>query len=188
MKTYSSRRELLERVQNALAEKPRLAERGRKTLAASLVQRAPGVLNQVASILQSGRDYLHVAIYLDGGTLLVRRGMAGAHTDCTTMKYGEGVVGRVAESGRVRMVPDVAADSNYKRVLKETRSELVTPVRIAGRVFAVIDCESDHPNPFSYQDRVLLSEVASKLAVFLGTRGKFLLLEARDSVLAGLAP
>lgn len=137
-------------------------------------------------VLQAGRGYLHVSIYLDGGTVLVRRGIAGAPTDCTVMKFGEGVVGAAAQDGQVHFVPDVAADESYRKVLDATRSELAVAVRIGGRVFGVLNAESDRVNDFSYDDRLLAAGVAHSLARYLTSTGRFLLLEAREAVALGL--
>ena len=102
------------------------------------------------------------------------------------MNFGEGVVGTAAQDGRTRVVPDVSADRAYRKVLYATRSEIAVPIKLAGRVFGVLNVESERGNDFAYDDRVFLSEAAHRIAHYLTTRGRFLLLEVRESVAAGL--
>jgi len=62
-----------------------------------------------------------------------------------------------------------------------TRSELSQPIKLAGRVLGVIEAESDRAEAFSSEDRVLVKEVAERLARFLTGRGKYLVRKAREA-------
>ena len=64
----------------------------------------------------------------------------------------------------------------------ETRSKLLVSMKLAGRELGVLDVESDRENAFGSEDRVLLENVANRLARFLTGRGKYLVREARGSV------
>lgn len=182
MKTYRSAREVLGAVEQVLAAKPRLASRGRLPLSeirGAQFQESP--LVQVARLLQKGRQYFAVTIFLDAGGRLLRAASAGPAPRCVAMRPGEGNVGQAAKSGAPKVVPDVSRDPQYAAVFPETRSELVMPIKVGVRVSGVIDVESDRLNAFSYKDRVLLQKVATVLAKFLSGGGKYLVRKVREA-------
>lgn len=185
MKTYRSAREVLGAVEQVLAAKPRLASRGRlplREIRGAQFQESP--LVQVARLLQKGRQYFAVTIFLDAGGRLLRVASAGPAPRCAAMRLGEGNVGQAAKTGTPKVVPDVSHDPQYVAVFAETRSELVMPIKISAHVSGVIDVESDRLNAFSFQDRVLLHKIATVLARFLATRGKYLVMKAREAAYA----
>ncbi len=180
MKTYRSPRELLATIdEQVLAPRPRLAPRGRAARSSGSRETPP--LEHVASLLHDGRHYFAVTIYLDAGGRLLRQAHCGPESCCYSMAPGEGIVGKTAQSGRERVVADVSLDPDYKRCFPTTRSELAVPIKIAGRVLGVIDSESEALNAFGPEDRLLLKEVAARLARFLTGRGKYLLIKAREA-------
>ncbi len=61
----------------------------------------------------------------------------------------------------------------------ETRSKVLISMRLASREVGVLDVESDRENAFGSEDRVLLENVASVLARFLSSSGKYLARKAR---------
>lgn len=193
MKNHLVARELLDQIEQVLGDKPRLARRGRRTenTGAATSRPFPGrasALDKATRLLYESRPYLHVAVYLNGGTRLVRHAASGAVSHCYTMEFGQGVVGKVAQSGRLRVVADVSSDCDYYQVFPQTLSEIVVPIKIGSRVLGVIDVESDRHNAFAYADRVLLTQVAKRLTRYLGGAGKYLLLEARETVADHLRP
>jgi putative methionine-R-sulfoxide reductase with GAF domain len=62
----------------------------------------------------------------------------------------------------------------------QSRSKFATPIRIGWRVLGVMEVESDREHAFGRHDRVLLERVASRLALYLATRGKHILRRLRD--------
>jgi putative methionine-R-sulfoxide reductase with GAF domain len=182
VKTYLCAREVLQAVEQVLTARPRLIPRGR--LLRSEI-RSPGApkspLEQVAGLLQRARHYLAVTIYLEAGGRLLRRASAGASPGCDSMRLGEGNVGRAAQTGVAKVVPDVSRDPQYVKCLQETRSELVTPIKIGAHVIGVIDVESERLNAFAFEDRVLLRELATVLARYLSGRGRYLVMKAREA-------
>ncbi|MBZ5627293.1 MAG: GAF domain-containing protein [Acidobacteriia bacterium] len=182
MKTYRSARVVLEAVEQVLAPKPRLASRGRLPLREIRGARIPeSPLDAVAGLLQSSRQYFAVTIYLATGERLPRVASAGSAPRCDSMRVGEGNVGEAAKTGMAKVVPDVSRDPQYFKVFPETRSELVTPIKIGTHVIGVMDLESDRLNTFAYEERVLLHEIATLLARFLSTHGKYLVMKAREA-------
>lgn len=185
MKTYRSVREVLGAVEQVLMPKPRLIPRGHMPLHQIRGARfLESPLQEVARLLQTGRHYFAVTIYLEAGGRLLRRASAGPEPRCVFMRLGEGNVGQAAKTGVAKVVADVARDPQYVKIFDETRSELVMPVKIAAHVIGVIDAESDRENAFAYEDRVLLEEVATVLAKFLTGHGKYLVMKAREAATA----
>ncbi len=173
---------MLEAVEQALAQKPRLSGRGKLPLRSIRgAQLAEPPLGAIAGLLQSSRQYFAVTIFLNAGERLQRAASAGPAPRCDAMRVGEGNVGEAAKTAQQKVVPDVARDPQYVKVFAETRSELVTPIKIGTHVLGVVDCESDRPNGFAFEDRVLLQEIATRLAQFLSGRGKYLVMKAREA-------
>jgi transcriptional regulator with GAF, ATPase, and Fis domain len=97
------------------------------------------------------------------------------------MKLGEGNVGYVAKSRRMKVSGDVSCDKQYVKVFAETRSELVAPIKIGAHVIGVIDMESDRLNAFAYKDQVMALKVAAALARYLSRAGKQLVRKTKES-------
>lgn len=141
-------------------------------------------LPEITRILHDDRHYFWVAIYLVIGNQAVRVAYAGPEAEqepCASIALGRGNVGAAAQDGHARVVPDVSADPQYLRCFQQTQSEIATPIKIAGRVLGVLDAESERKNGFSGEDRVLLKDVAGKLALFLTGTGKYLVRKAREA-------
>lgn len=68
----------------------------------------------------------------------------------------------------------------------QSKAELVQPIRLVGRVLGVIEVESDRPDAFSQEDRVLVKEVAGRLARFLTGRGKYLVRKTKAAAARGV--
>jgi putative methionine-R-sulfoxide reductase with GAF domain len=170
MKRYRSAREVLAAVERAIsADKPVLHTE---------------TLQEISRILHDDRHYLWAGIYLVIGKQAVRVAFSGPEPrqePCATIALGRGNVGGAAQDGRVRVVPDVNADEAYIRALDQTRSEIATPLKLAGRVIGVLNVESARKNGLDGEDRVLQKDVARKLALFLTGKGKYIVRKFRES-------
>jgi len=126
--------------------------------AAEVRQKVVRLLNQVPT-------YNWVGIYLLKGSDLHLGAWAGpAATVHTTIPLGKGVCGFAAKSGRTEIVSDVSKDSRYLECFAKTRSEIVVPIHLEGRVVGEIDIDSDELNAHSSVDREFLEAVAAKIA------------------------
>ncbi len=170
MKSYRSARDVVASVERAIADD------------------RPGshtdTLHEVTRILHDDRHYFWVAIYLVHGNQAVRTAFSGPEAEeepCASIALGRGNVGSAAQDGHARLVPDVSADKTYLRCFHQTQSEIATPIKLPGRVIGVLDAESERRNGFSAEDRVLLKDVAGKLALFLTSQGKYLVRKARET-------
>jgi L-methionine (R)-S-oxide reductase len=168
LKRYRSPRELLTEVERLLSQHRLYQDR-----------RTPP-LEKVLGALYQGRHYFWIGIYFVLGDQVVRQAFRGPVPPCRAFALGKGNVGTTGQSGVIKVVPDVTADPTYSMCFLETKSEIVVPVKLAGRILGVIDVESDQPNAFGKEDEVLLKRVAQLLARFLTGRGKIVMRHARE--------
>jgi putative methionine-R-sulfoxide reductase with GAF domain len=175
MKRYQSAREVLAAIEKALdASKP-----GAKATP----------LGDVLDVLYEGRHYFWIGIYLVVGNEVRRQDFRGPVPPCHTFAFGKGNVGTTGQKGVMKVIPDVTEDPTYSMCFREVKSEIVVPIRLVTRTIGVIDVESDQPNAFGAEDRVLLKRVALLLARFLTSKGKYIVRKAREADMrAGKSP
>ena len=80
------------------------------------------------------------------------------------LRRGEGITGRVAQTGQPLRVGDVSNDPRYVPVRPGVRSELAVPLEVGGQVRGVLNVDSDRPDAFSADDQELLEELALQAA------------------------
>jgi PAS domain S-box-containing protein len=87
---------------------------------------------------------------------------------------GDGITGRVAETGEAMIVDDLLGHTDYISDIREARSEVCVPLISEGQVVGVIDCEDPLPHRFAQEHLELLSSVAAlvsaKLTLLLKSR------------------
>ena len=83
------------------------------------------------------------------------------------LKMGEGFIGRVAQSGKPLISPDVSKDDRYFSAREQTRSEMVAPIISNDKVIGVFDLESDSLNAYSEDDLSLLQLLTSQVAIII---------------------
>ena len=79
---------------------------------------------------------------------------------------------------------DLQASRGPQSPGSEIKSKLVQPIKIVGRVLGEIIVESDRAYALSPKERVLLKQVAARLARFLTGRGKYLVRKAKEAAAA----
>jgi putative methionine-R-sulfoxide reductase with GAF domain len=124
------------------------------------------VLERAVELLHDRFDhYSWVGIYLVEDDELVLGPWKGpAATEHVRIPVGVGVCGSAAASGLTEVVDDVAADDRYLACFVSTRSEIVVPIHVRGRVAGEIDIDSDTPAAFGPEDRAFLEHVARMLS------------------------
>lgn len=122
----------------------------------------------VQAVHESSARYDWTGIYLVEGDELVLHNFIGAPSPHTRIRIGEGICGAAAHEKQTVIVPDVNKDSRYLACSLETRSEIVVPITKLGYVFGEIDIDSHTPDAFGEQDRLVLEEIARKLAALFG--------------------
>lgn len=80
------------------------------------------------------------------------------------IKVGEGVIGRVAELGKPRVVPDVEQEENYIPAVSSTRSETAVPLKFNNELVGVLNVESSMPGAFGRDDIYLYEALAQQLS------------------------
>ena len=91
---------------------------------------------------------------------LVLGAFAGEPTPHVRIPISQGICGAAVASGETVIVDDVNADPRYLSCSIRTKSEIVVPIRVHGRVVGEIDIDSHTPAAFSAIDRSFLEEAA----------------------------
>src|ERR1700753_2727487 len=95
----------------------------------------------------------------------------GAPTDHVRIPVTEGICGAAVAQGETVIVDDVSADPRYLACSIETKSEIVVPIRRAGKIVGEIDIDSHAREAFTAEDRRFLEECAAVLGSYLENRG-----------------
>jgi putative methionine-R-sulfoxide reductase with GAF domain len=73
---------------------------------------------------------------------------------------GEGIVGRVFQSGIPRVIGDTTRDGNYIIDDRFRLSEISIPILSRGKIIGVIDSEHPSENYYSNEDKAFLMQIA----------------------------
>ena len=98
--------------------------------------------------------------YLAEGDALVLGPFQGKPA-CVTIPWGKGVCGTAAATDETQLVPDVHAFPGHIACDSASRSEIVVPLRRAGKVIGVLDIDSPLPGRFTEEDRTGLERFAA---------------------------
>jgi signal transduction histidine kinase/ligand-binding sensor domain-containing protein len=129
------------------------------------------ILHQVVRLVQETFGYYHVGIGLVEGDDVVYRVGAGPLWDGPDFQFKpghlkvgeEGLTGWVAAAGEPVLAPDVSQEPRYVWMEgSETRSELVVPVLVKGRVVGVLDAQSTVLGGFDETDLAVLQSLANQ--------------------------
>lgn len=82
---------------------------------------------------------------------------------CLRIPFARGVCGACARTEATQLVPDVQAFPGHIACDDATRSELVIPVSAGGRLRAVLDLDSPHPDGFSAGEARLLEGLVARV-------------------------
>ena len=91
----------------------------------------------------------------------------GTMTPHTRIPLNQGICGAAASTGKTVVVDDVNADSRYLACSLETKSEIVVPVFVHGKVAGELDIDSHFLAAFGPDDRKLCEHAAALLGKFL---------------------
>jgi len=109
-------------------------------------------------------QYTWVGIYIINGDMLYLGPWKGPQpTEHITIPIGQGICGSAARTGTTEIVDDVHKDARYLSCFLSTRSEIVVPIKKAGKIIGEIDIDSDIIKAFSREDKVFLERVADML-------------------------
>jgi GAF domain-containing protein len=130
--------------------------------AESLVRDERDFIANVANImgaLKHGMGFFWVGIYLVKANELVLGPFQGP-VACTRISKGKGVCGKAWANKQTIIVPDVERFAGHITCSAESKSEIVVPCFKNGKVFAVLDIDSNQLNDFDETDKVHLEKIA----------------------------
>lgn len=99
--------------------------------------------------------------------VLVLGPFVGAMTPHTRIPLNQGICGAAASSGKTVVVHDVNSDPRYLACSLETKSEIVVPVFVRGKVAGELDIDSHFPAAFGLEDQDLVEHCARVLGKHL---------------------
>jgi L-methionine (R)-S-oxide reductase len=105
--------------------------------------------------------------------ILVLGPFKGTITPHTRIPLNQGICGAAASTGKTIVVDDVNADSRYLACSLETKSEIVVPVFVHGKVAGELDIDSHFLAAFGPEDRQLCEHAATLLGKFLESKQAF---------------
>ena len=91
----------------------------------------------------------------------------GEPTEHTSISYGKGVCGQVAEAQKTLVIDDVAEEKNYIACSIHVKSEIVVPIIKNEIVVGQIDIDSHTPAAFKQDDQQLLEKICRELAIYI---------------------
>jgi GAF domain-containing protein len=96
----------------------------------------------------------------------------GSMTPHTRIPLHQGICGAAASTGQTVVVDDVNKDSRYLACSIETKSEIVVPVFVKGKVVGELDIDSHYPAAFTPADRELVEYCAVAIGRFIEKTGQ----------------
>jgi L-methionine (R)-S-oxide reductase len=104
--------------------------------------------------------------------MLVLGAFEGAMTPHTRIPLNEGICGAAASSGQTVVVDDVKKDPRYLACSLETKSEIVVPVFVRGKVVGELDIDSHFPAAFGPEDQQLVEHCAALMGKKMESGGQ----------------
>jgi L-methionine (R)-S-oxide reductase len=135
-------------------------------LVAQSAQTAQDLMRAMVKVLHDRMlKYNWVGFYmLEPGTeppVLVLGAFEGAMTPHTRIPLNQGICGAAASSGQTVVVDDVNKDPRYLSCSLETKSEIVVPVFVHGKVVGELDIDSHFPAAFTSEHQELVQHCAT---------------------------
>jgi len=126
------------------------------TICHTLVQRLPNY-NWVGFYMLDSKD----------PNTLVLGPYVGAPTPHTRIPLNQGVCGAAVSEGKTIVVDDVNADARYLSCSIDTKSEIVAPVYVRGKIVGELDIDSHVAARFKPEDRELVEQCANIVGEYL---------------------
>ena len=118
--------------------------------------------NASALLWQELPDINWVGFYrMEDGALVV--GPFQGKPACIRIEVGRGVCGTAVAEDRVILVPDVHVFPGHIACDSASRSEIVLPIRLDGKIYGVLDIDSPYLERFTETDRIGLEQVVAVL-------------------------
>jgi putative methionine-R-sulfoxide reductase with GAF domain len=143
-------------------------------------KRRPGEdapMDSVVSFLNQGRNYLWTGIYLFLNEDIVCSTAVGPAPAPHRLAFR---APGAAATEQIRVL--TPQQPEYQMRFAESKSEAIVPIKIGGRVLGVLDIESERQTAFSPQEQIFLKDVATAVARFLTSHGKYVIKRAYDAL------
>jgi GAF domain-containing protein len=134
---------------------------------ASAAKSSDDILEGVVQLLHENMfRYNWVGFYmieeLPGITpILVLGPYRGSMTPHTRIELNQGICGAAASTGQTVIVDDVRNDPRYLACSLETKSEIVVPIFVSGKVVGELDIDSHFAAAFGPEDKQLCERAAN---------------------------
>jgi len=156
-------------------------------VALSRVSAAISGLHELDAILRIGLDnVLNVVNGSVGGIMLldesgqtlsyrVYHGLSAKYAEEMHLKLGEGIAGKVAQSGRSVLLEDISSEPNAARLdlisLEGLMAFISVPLRAKDNVLGVLNVSSHVPHHFTKEDVHLLHSIGDQLGIAIEQAG-----------------
>ena len=115
-------------------------------------------LANIAAVLKEAFNFFWVGFYLVKDKQLVLGPFQGPLA-CTRIGFGKGVCGTAWKEAKTQLVPDVEAFPGHIACSSASKSEIVVPGFKEGKVWIVLDVDSDQLNDFDLEDARFLEKL-----------------------------
>ncbi len=122
-------------------------------------------LANVTAIIKEAFGFFWVGFYVVKENQLVLAPFQGTLA-CTRIPFHKGVCGACYTQGKTIIVPDVEQFDGHIACSSASKSEIVVPLFVNGKVVAVFDIDSDKLDDFSEIDKVSLEKITKMLEKF----------------------
>lgn len=162
---------LYERMQRQIAELSILAEVSETATSPLYLDEMMGLIVDMAARVMRAKVCSLMLLDEDRDRLVLRatQSLSPAYRHKPPLRVGQGIAGRVAETGQPLAVSDVRRDSRY-RYADVARQEglcalLCVPLKVREKVIGVLNCYTGEPHTFTSQEIGLFQTLANQTAL-----------------------
>ncbi len=121
------------------------------------------VLANTAAALKEAFGFFWIGFYLVKNEELILGPFQGT-VACYRIRKGRGVCGTAWAKEQTLVVPDVDLFPGHIACSSLSKSEIVVPVIVQGKVIAVLDIDSEQLNTFDETDHIYLEKIVNVMA------------------------
>ncbi|MCP4536050.1 MAG: GAF domain-containing protein [Chloroflexi bacterium] len=162
---------LYERMQRQISELSTLAKVSETITSPLYLDEILGLIVDMAARVMRAKACSLMLLDDEQGVLTLRatQGFSSAYGDRPPIKLGEGIVGRVAQTGQALRTADVRQDSRYHypdvACQEDLCALLCVPLRVRERVIGVLNCYTREPHTFTSPEVELFQALANQTAL-----------------------
>jgi len=119
-------------------------------------------LANIAAALKEALGFLWIGFYIVKGDELVLGPFQGP-VACTRIRKGKGVCGTAWAEKQTILVPNVDAFPGHIACSSQSKSEIVVPAIVNGKVALVLDVDSEKLNDFTDIDTYFLNDLIKSI-------------------------